>query len=131
LERTDTLTGWNWAFDFDIDTGTIDNQRNFAQFDRGYPDGSSVDAEGYLWNCRWQGSCVVRFAPDGSVDRVVEIDSPLVTSCAFGGANLDTLYVTTARYELTAQTLKQHPRAGGLFSINPGVTGVADARFAG
>jgi len=74
---------------------------------------------------------VVRFAPDGTVDRVVEIDSPLVTSCAFGGANLDTLYITTARYEMPQDTLKQHPQAGGLFSICPGVSGIADARFAG
>jgi len=128
---TDTLTGWIWAYDFDAETGTLGKQRNFAQFERGYPDGSTVDAEGYLWNCRWEGACVVRFAPDGSVDRVVEIGSPLVTSCAFGGENLDTLYVTTARYQMPADSLAQNPQSGGLFAIEPGVHGIADARFAG
>ena len=128
---TDTLTGCIWAYDFDSDAGVISNRRDFARFERGHPDGSTVDAEGYLWNARWEGSCVVRFAPDGRVDRVVEVDAPLVTSCAFGGDNLDTLYVTTARYELSADTLKKHPLAGGLFAINAGVSGIADARFAG
>lgn len=124
-------TFWIWAFDFDSETGTIRNQRNFAQHDRGYPDGSTVDAEGFLWNCRWEDSCVVRFAPDGSVDRIVEVDAPLVTSCAFGGSKLDTIYITTARYEMSPESLAQHPQAGGLFTCKPGVTGFADARFAG
>jgi sugar lactone lactonase YvrE len=128
---TDTLAGCIWAYDFDADTGAISGRREFARFDRGYPDGSTVDAEGYLWNARWEGGSVVRFAPDGQVDRVVEIDAPLVTSCAFGGAALGTLYVTTARYELSAETLQKYPQAGSLFAVDTGVSGLADARFAG
>ena len=128
---TDTLTGWIWVFDYDANSGTISNRQDFAQFDRGYPDGSTVDSEGYLWNCRWEGNCVVRFAPDGSVDRVVEVGSEQVTSCAFGGENLDTLFITTARYEQTDDSLQQYPDSGGLFAVKPGVIGIADACFAG
>lgn len=127
----DTATGWISAYDFDEDAGTIANKRQFASFDRGVPDGSTVDAEGGLWNARWDGGCVVRFAPDGSVDRVVEVPCKLVTSCAFGGEDLDTLYITTARYLQDDAALAEAPQAGGLFAVKPGVKGIADGQFAG
>ena len=127
----DTLSGWMSAYDFDPAAGTVSNKRNFARFDRGVPDGSTVDAEGYLWNARWDGGCIVRFAPDGSVDRVVEVPSPLVTSCVFGGADLDTLYITTARYLQDDAALAKAPQAGSLFALKPGVRGQPGNRFAG
>lgn len=126
----DTATGAISAYDFDEDAGTISNKRAFATFDRGVPDGSTVDAEGGVWNARWDGSCVVRFAPDGSVDQVVEVPCPLVTSCAFGGKNLDTLYITTARYLQDDEALAKSPQAGGLFAVKPGVKGLPDGSFA-
>ena len=127
----DTATGWISAYDFDVDAGTIANKRPFASFDRGVPDGSTVDAEGGLWNARWDGGCVVRFAPDGSVDRVVEVPCPLVTSCAFGGKDLDTLYITTARYLQDDAALAEAPQSGSLFAVKPGVRGLPDGVFAG
>ncbi len=130
LYFSDTITGWIFAYDFDADSGTISNKREFAQFDRGVPDGSTVDAEGYLWNARWGGSCVVRFAPDGSVDQVVEIPTELITSCTFGGAALTTLYITSAHYSLTEKQREAQPLAGGLFSVEPGMKGLPAARFA-
>ncbi|MEE3122910.1 MAG: SMP-30/gluconolactonase/LRE family protein [SAR324 cluster bacterium] len=128
---TDTLTGWISAFDYDHSDGTIRNRRNFAQSERGYPDGSTVDAEGYLWSCRWEGGCVTRFAPDGSIDQVVEVPVQRVTSCTFGGANLDTLYITTARWDMTEKEILDSPTAGCLFAAKPGVKGLSDSRFAG
>lgn len=128
---TDTVTGTLFAYDFDAATGAISNRRDFARFDRGYPDGSTVDAEGYLWNARWDGSCVVRFAPDGSVDRVIEVPAAQVTNCAFGGDELSTLFITTARHGLSPADLEKTPGAGNIFAVSPGVQGIADNRFGG
>ncbi len=122
----DTLTGVIWAYDFDLTSGTPSNRRDFAEFDRGYPDGSCVDAEGGVWNARWDGSCVVRFAPDGSVDRVIEVPAARVTSVAFGGPDLDRLYITTARWGLTEAGVNGH-----LFVADPGVRGLPATPFAG
>src|SRR5437667_8070381 len=78
-------------------TGTIANQRPFLEgFARGLPDGSTVDSAGYLWNCRFFGGCIVRVAPDGQIDRVVEMPVKNITTCTFGGPDRKTLYVTTA-----------------------------------
>lgn len=122
----DTLQNVIWAYDYDASSGSISNQRPFLQdFDRGLPDGSCVDEQGYLWNCRYYGSCIVRVAPSGDVDCVVEMPVQNVTSCAFGGADGKTLYATTARSEKTP-----HDRlAGGLFAIRTDVMGQGENRF--
>jgi sugar lactone lactonase YvrE len=125
------MAGWIYAFDFDLAAGTLERRREFAQHPRGLPDGSAIDAEGFLWNCRWGGGCVIRFDPDGEVDRVVELPVDNVTSCAFGGPDLGTLYITTACTGLSEAALARTPQAGGLFACRPGVRGIADARFAG
>jgi L-arabinonolactonase len=127
----DTGTGWIYAHDFDGAAGSVANRREFARDDRGWPDGSTIDAEGYIWNARWGGGCVLRFAPDGSVDRALPLPCDLVTSCAFGGPDLDTLYVTTARFALDEAGLAKQPQAGGLFAVEPGVKGLPSGRFAG
>ena len=91
----------------------------------GAPDGSAVDAEGYVWNARWGAGCVVRHAPDGSVDRVVEVPGASRTTCpAFGGDDLKTLYITTAREGATDEDLKREPSAGGVFAIRVDVPGL-------
>lgn len=84
------------------------------------PDGSAVDAEGYLWNAQWGGWRVVRYAPDGRVDRVVQLPVEQPTSCAFGGPDLATLYVTSAWDELSDEARAKQPLAGGLFAIEVG-----------
>lgn len=128
----DTAEGAIFAWDFDLELGALSNKRVFAAPEGlGYPDGACIDAEGYLWNARWEGSCVVRFAPDGSVDRVVRIPAERVTSCAFGGADLGTLYVTTSRLHLTDEQLANQPLAGGVFAFRPGVHGLPRPAFAG
>jgi len=93
---------------------------------RGFPDGSVVDAEGYLWNARWGGNCVVRHAPDGSIDRVVELPVSQVTCPAFGGPDLSTLYITSARKTLTPEQFAEQPHAGSVFVFEPGVKGLEE-----
>lgn len=107
-------------------------ERNVYQqgFKRGLPDGSCLDAEGYLWNCRVVGgSCVARFDPDGQIERIVELPCSWPTSCCFGGPNLDELYVTSARFTMSDEHLANHPHEGALFRIRPGVVGLQPFRF--
>lgn len=128
----DTMEQTIFAYDFNLDTGTVGNKRVFNDVkDLGYADGSCIDAEGYLWNARWEGSAVVRIAPSGKIDAVVPIPATRVTSCAFGGPELDTLYVTTSRLGLDAETLERYPQQGGLFALKPGVKGLPRPQFAG
>ena len=129
----DTLVGM-YAYDFDIETGGIEKRRLFAKADDetlGAGDGSTIDEEGFIWNARWGGGCLIRWAPDGTIDRTVKIPSRLVTSATFGGEDLDVLYVTTARYMVSEQDLRERPQSGGIFALDPGVKGIPEVPFAG
>ena len=128
---SDTLTGNIYSYDFDLELGLISNKNFFADFDRGFPDGSTIDSEGYLWNCRWDGSCVVRFDPDGKVDQIIEVPVKNVTNCVFGGDNLSTLFITTARQGLSSEYLVKNPYAGSLFAIDLSIKGIKDNKFLG
>ncbi|MFZ1941012.1 MAG: SMP-30/gluconolactonase/LRE family protein [Terracidiphilus sp.] len=122
----DSLANVVWVYDYDAATGAIANERPFLEgFARGLPDGSTVDAEGFLWNCRFFGGCIVRVAPDGIIDQVIEMPVRNVTTCTFGGADLKTLYVTTARTEASPED----QFAGGLYAISTGVAGQAENVF--
>ena len=123
----DTLENLVWVYDYDAGSGTIGGERPFfAGFSRGSPDGSTVDSEGHLWNCRYAGSCIVRVAPDGEIDRVVEMPVPNPTSCTFGGPDLRTLYVTSAGLDAPPSD-----RLGGsVFAIRTDVPGQPENRFA-
>lgn len=94
---------------------------------RGYPDGAVVDSEGFLWNAKWGGSCVVRHAPDGSIDRVVELPVSQVTCPAFGGPDLKTMFITTAAKTLNAEQLAAEKHAGSLFAIDLDIAGLPEA----
>ena len=119
----DTIANVIWSYDYDPLAGTISNETPFFQdFERGLPDGSTVDAEGYLWNCRYYGGCIVRIAPDGTVDRVIEMPVKNITTCTFGGSDLKTLYVTTA-------SAPGERLAGSLFAIQCEVSGQPENRF--
>jgi sugar lactone lactonase YvrE len=129
---TDSRNQVIWAYDFDLAAGTISNRRVFNDSrDHGYPDGATVDAEGFLWSARWEGSCVLRIDPKGRIDRIVPMPARRVTNVCFGGAKLDTLYVTTARLHLPEEDLRRHPLQGGLFCFDPGVAGFEKHAFAG
>ena len=122
----DTLKNEIRVYDYDAATGDIDAGRPFfSGFERGLPDGSAMDDEGYLWNCRYGGGCVVRVAPDGAVDRVIEMPAQNITTCTFGGAGLTTLYVTTA----AADRPPTDRLAGSLFAIETGIGGMRENLF--
>lgn len=93
---------------------------------RGHPDGAVVDSEGFVWNARWGGSCVVRHAPDGSIDRIVEVPVSQVTCPAFGGKDLKTLFITTAAKTLSPKKLAEEKVAGGVFAIEVDVPGLPE-----
>ncbi|WP_157248194.1 SMP-30/gluconolactonase/LRE family protein [Nonomuraea typhae] len=96
LYYVDTPTGRVDVFDYDPASGSLGDRRVFAEIPRGYPDGITVDADGHVWVALWDGGAVVRLRPGGQLDRTIELPVANVTSCAFGGANLDELYITTA-----------------------------------
>jgi L-arabinonolactonase len=129
----DTFVGEIWVYDYDATTGTPSNRRLLADFkdEPGMPDGSCVDAEGAVWNAEWGGSRVVRVLPDGTIDRVIDVPALKPTCCAFGGAELDTLYITTSQLQMTPEQLASEPLAGSLFAFKPGLRGVVDTPFAG
>ena len=97
----------------------------------GAPDGSAVDSEGFVWNAQWGAARLVRYAPDGAIDRIVPLPVAHPSSCAFGGEDLGTLFVTTARWLLTEQALAGQPWAGSLLAFEPGVKGLALPPFGG
>lgn len=121
------------AYPYDPETGRVGSPYAFADMREqpGLPDGSCVDAEGGLWNAVWEGRRVVRYDDTGRVDRVVDLPVGKVTCCAFGGADLDTLYMTTSRLGSDAARIASEPQSGGLFAIKPGIRGLIDAPFAG
>jgi sugar lactone lactonase YvrE len=118
--QTDPATGipvGDWSVFADVSDG------------RGFPDGAVVDSEGYLWNAKWGGGCVVRHAPDGSIDRIIEVPVSQVTCPAFGGPDLKTLFITTAAKNLSAEQVASEKVAGGVFSIRVDVPGIPEARI--
>lgn len=118
----DTLRNQIYVYDYDRLTGAIAGERSFFEgFPRGLPDGSAVDREGYLWNCRYGGACIVRVSPNGAIDQVIEMPTPNITSCAFGGPDYRTLYATSAAAE--------DRLAGSLFAIRTAVPGMPENCF--
>ncbi|MSU49664.1 MAG: SMP-30/gluconolactonase/LRE family protein [Opitutus sp.] len=115
------------VFDYDVETGAIANRRHAWELPEGwgFPDGMTIDAEGKLWIALWGGSAVVRWDPEsGRVLEKIAVPAPHVTSCAFGGPDLKSLYITSAREGRSAEQLAQEPLAGSIFVARPGVCGV-------
>jgi sugar lactone lactonase YvrE len=121
------------AFDFDARKGTVSRRRVLITLpeEEGYPDGLIVDAEGFLWSGHWQGFRVTRYDPDGRKERIIEVPVPTATCMAFGGAALDTLYITTGKKGLTPEQIAKYPLAGDVFAVEPGVAGRLEPEFAG
>ena len=132
---SDTWSGEIWAYDYDITMGKVSNRRSFASIETspvgGY-DGSTVDSEGFLWNALVYDGKIVRFAPDGTVDRVIDMPVKKVTSVMFGGPELDVLYVTTMARPPLPRFPEDPIQAGSLYAITGlGVVGVPEPRFGG
>lgn len=126
LYHTDSPTCTVYAFDLTA-TGQLANKRAHLRFDpshEGHPDGMTLDAEGGLWVAHWDGGCISRFLPDGTLDRRIPLPASRVTSCAFGDDDFATLYITTASVGRDAE-----PQAGALFAVRPGVVGRAPCHY--
>jgi sugar lactone lactonase YvrE len=130
---TDTLRYTVFAYDFDMERGEIGNPRVFYETDQaanGLPDGLTVDAEGFVWSALVNYGRVLRFDPEGRLERMVSLPATRGTCCAFGGADYGDLYITTARECLTPEECARQPLAGSLFRCVPGVRGLAETPFA-
>jgi L-arabinonolactonase len=129
----DSWSGEIWAYDYEIETGAVSNRRTFARLDTatgGAADGSTVDSEGHLWNAQVYDGKIVRYAPDGSVDRVVQMPVKKVTSVMFGGPNLDILFVTSMAKPPLPRFPGDGVMRGSLFGVyDLGVRGVQEPRF--
>ena len=124
----DTGDGKVRAYDYDADAGAPGAMRVLLAEDAapGRPDGGTVDVDGCYWSARYGGGCVVRVTPGGAIDRVVTLPVTQPTSCAFGDADLRTLYVTTARQRLDDGALRSQPDAGALFALRTDVGGLPE-----
>ncbi|WPP52988.1 SMP-30/gluconolactonase/LRE family protein [Catalinimonas niigatensis] len=123
----DTPTRQVRAFDYDISTGELSSPSVVITVpqENGAPDGMTIDEEGMLWIGHWGGSMVGRYNPEtGELMQKIEVPALNVTACAFGGENLDKLYITTASIGMSEEQQQEYPQAGGLFVVEPGVKGV-------
>ncbi|WP_327045823.1 SMP-30/gluconolactonase/LRE family protein [Microbispora sp. NBC_01189] len=151
LDRTSVANGIGWSpdgtrmyfvdsatrrvdvFDYDPATGTASGRRAWVtvEDEAGVPDGLAVDAEGGVWVALWRGGQVRRYREDGGHDATVPLPVRQVTSCAFGGPELDRLYITTGRVEMDRRRLAAEPEAGAVFAADVGVRGVPVPPYAG
>jgi len=128
---TDTRRYASWCFDFDLDDGSLHNRRVFADYSatRDRPDGACVDTDGGLWTAFFGGSRIVRYRPSGEIDLVLPMPVSNPTCLCFGGADLRTLYITTAAKFLSPEQRAQEPLAGSLFAIHGLAQGLPEHRF--
>lgn len=121
-----------YAYDFNFATGAVRNRRVLVRIaeEHGLPDGMTVDAQGFLWVAQWNGGRVVRYDPDGAVERVIQMPVRRPTSCMFGGPNLTTLFVTSGTMRMTDAERAAEPLAGNLFALETDVQGLPEPHFA-
>ncbi len=130
---TDSDNRTIYAYPFDNVSGTLGKKERFATIanDEGFPDGLTVDSEGYVWSAHWDGWRITRYRPDGTIDRVISMPVPRPTSVIFGGKNFHKLYVTSARIGLSKGQILNAPSSGALFEIETEVSGIPEPFFAG
>jgi sugar lactone lactonase YvrE len=129
----DTPTRQVLAFDYDLDTGQISNTRVIIRFEKsfGFPDGMTSDTDGNLWIAMWGGARVSQWKPDGTLLAQFGVAARNVTSCVFGGARMNELFITTALVRTDAAGLRKFPQAGGVFRMETNVTGMPTYEFGG
>jgi sugar lactone lactonase YvrE len=123
-----------FVYDFDPATGAISNRRPFATLDSksgGFPDGMTVDADGFVWSNLVGLGQIHRYDPQGKLERIVQLPVPRATDCTFGGPDLKTLYVTSARETMTPEQLAPAPLSGSLFAIDCEMQGLPPNSFSG
>lgn len=128
---TDSGTQCIYAYDFDASNSEISNERILVRDTDCYPDGLTVDSEGYIWSAKWDGWRVVRYSPNGKIDRVLEMPVQRPTSVMFGGPDLDRLFITSAWDRLSKEAKAKQPHAGHVFVADVGVSGLPETDFAG
>jgi sugar lactone lactonase YvrE len=136
MTLADTPNHVLWAFDYNAQTGEPTNRRVLRSYqpETGRPDGACVDAEGNIYVAIFTGSRVEKLSPRGELLATISVPVPNVTCCAFGGDDLRTLYITTARTRMTDAELAAKPQAGGLYAVRveaPHAAGIVEARYAG
>ncbi|MCM2291024.1 SMP-30/gluconolactonase/LRE family protein [Allorhizobium sp. BGMRC 0089] len=131
--HSDTLAYTLYTYDYDPETGEATNRQVFARFgsetDKGRPDGGAVDAEGCYWSALYEGGRVCRFSPDGALIATYPVPVKCPTMVAFGGADMKTLYLTSARAGRPEEELKAYPLSGGIFALRTDVPGLAKPLF--
>jgi len=130
---TDSAPRVIYAYDFDLENGAIENRRDFVRvpLSEGFPDGLTVDSEGFVWSAQWDGWQITRYDPAGKVDRVIPIPVQRPTSCTFGGPCMDQLYITSAWTGLSKNNRREQPLAGDLFMIQTEFTGQIENKYSG
>jgi len=130
LYHADSPLNQIYAYDFDAVSGAIGNRRVFATTASGcHPDGATVDRDGYLYSAQWGGGCIVRYASTGEVDAVLRVPVSQPTCVAFGGEQLDLMFITSAKEGLSAQALALQPHAGNLLIYQTDFCGLPDPEF--
>jgi sugar lactone lactonase YvrE len=123
-----------WEYEFDMEKGELGSRRIFVKLTDadGWPDGLCLDAQDHIWSAHWGAGRITRYTPDGKMERTLSLPAKNITSCCFGGKELETLYVTTARIGESNEQLVASPLSGGVFAVHGlGVQGLASCRFAG
>ncbi|HEX8231281.1 MAG TPA: SMP-30/gluconolactonase/LRE family protein, partial [Chloroflexia bacterium] len=133
MYHTDTEKQVIHAYDFDAATGNIENRRDFVRTseEEGFPDGLTVDAEGFVWSAFYGGWQIVRYDSDGKREREVRLPVANVTACTFGGHDLTDLYITTAWSGLNEEQRREQPLAGDLFLLHTNIKGQPQLKFRG
>ena len=131
LADTNTEVRTVWQFDYDLAAGAIANRRVLVHTgDRGRPDGACCDVDGCYWSAHLDGAHIARYTPRGDLDRIITLPVQWPSMCAFGGRDLDVLYITTLRRGGPDADLPDQPLAGSLFACRPGVQGMRETPFA-
>ncbi|MFE7846542.1 SMP-30/gluconolactonase/LRE family protein [Microbacterium sp. NPDC057407] len=125
LYTVDTSARRIFVRDYDPGDGVVGERQLFLQLEEGHPDGMTIDEEGHLWVAVWGGGCVLRVSPRGEIVSRVDVPAPHTSCPVFAGPDLDVLVITTARENLSPGDLEKHPLSGRLFTIRPGVRGLA------
>jgi len=130
---TDSTRHIIYMYDFDQQTGAIDQRRTFVYTpeEQGVPDGLTVDSEGCVWSACWGGAKIVRYDPHGKVERIINMPVLQPSSCVFGSKNLDELYITSARKGLSDEQRTAYPLSGDLFRLKTDIKGLEKFSFAG
>jgi sugar lactone lactonase YvrE len=130
---TDSTPGIIYAYDYDLATGSIANRRAFVErsVQSGVPDGLTVDVDGFVWSAVWGDHCIERYDPAGKLERRIDLPVQYPTSMAFGGQELDELYITSALYEIPREERYRFPLDGNLFCIKGLAKGIPEPMFAG